>query len=74
VNVTDLHPARLSLLGAGGSPRLDPLTSEQFTRDMGNSFRSIRDTVSHIYAPSGPGTPLARQMPTAFCPPICFRT
>jgi len=29
---------------------LDPLTPEQFTRDMGNSFRSIRDTVAHIYA------------------------
>jgi uncharacterized damage-inducible protein DinB len=29
---------------------LEPLTPEQFTRDMGNSFRSIRDTVSHIYA------------------------
>ena len=29
---------------------LEPLTPEQFTRDMGNSFRSIRDTVAHIYA------------------------
>ena len=29
---------------------LDPLTTEQLTRDMGNSFRSIRDTASHIYA------------------------
>lgn len=29
---------------------LDPLTPEQFTRDMGNSFRSIRDTAAHIYA------------------------
>jgi uncharacterized damage-inducible protein DinB len=26
------------------------LTPEQFTRDMGNSFRSVRDTVAHIYA------------------------
>ena len=29
---------------------LEPLTPEQFTRDMGNSFRSIRDTGAHIYA------------------------
>jgi len=29
---------------------LEPLTPEQFTRDMGNSFRSIRDTAAHIYA------------------------
>jgi uncharacterized damage-inducible protein DinB len=28
----------------------EPLTPDQFTRDMGNSFRSIRDTVAHIYA------------------------
>ena len=29
---------------------LEPLTAEQYTRDLGNSFRSIRDTVVHIYA------------------------
>lgn len=29
---------------------LEPLTPEQFTRDQGNSFRSIRDTAAHIYA------------------------
>ncbi len=29
---------------------LDPLTPEQFTRDMGNSFKSIRDTATHVYA------------------------
>jgi uncharacterized damage-inducible protein DinB len=28
---------------------VEPLTPEQFTRDMGNSFRSIRETVTHIY-------------------------
>jgi uncharacterized damage-inducible protein DinB len=28
---------------------LEPLTPEQYTRDMGNSFRSVRDTVVHIY-------------------------
>ena len=26
------------------------LTPEQFTRDMGSSFRSVRDTCAHIYA------------------------
>jgi uncharacterized damage-inducible protein DinB len=28
---------------------VDTLTPEQFTRDMGNSFRSIRDTLAHTY-------------------------
>ena len=28
---------------------VDALTPEQFTRDMGNSFRSIRDTLVHLY-------------------------
>jgi uncharacterized damage-inducible protein DinB len=28
---------------------LKPLSQEQLTRDLGNSFRSIRDTVAHIY-------------------------
>ena len=26
------------------------MTSDQFTRDLGSSFRSVRDTVVHIYA------------------------
>src|SRR5713226_3028539 len=25
------------------------LTNEQFTRDLGSSFRSVRDTLAHIY-------------------------
>jgi uncharacterized damage-inducible protein DinB len=29
---------------------LEPLTPEQYKRDLGNSFRSIRDTLTHIYA------------------------
>ena len=29
---------------------LDPLTPDQVNRDMGNSFKSIRDTVAHVYA------------------------
>ena len=29
---------------------VEALTPEQLTRDMGNSFRSIRDTAAHIYA------------------------
>jgi uncharacterized damage-inducible protein DinB len=52
VNVQDLNTlidyhywARDRMLDA-----LEPLTPEQFTRDMGNSFRSVRDTASHIYA------------------------
>jgi uncharacterized damage-inducible protein DinB len=28
---------------------LEPLAPEQFTRDLGTSFRSIRDTASHVY-------------------------
>ena len=27
-----------------------PLSSDEFTRDMGNSFRSIRDTLVHTYS------------------------
>jgi uncharacterized damage-inducible protein DinB len=29
---------------------LEPLTPEQFTRDLGSSFKSVRDTVAHTYA------------------------
>ncbi len=29
---------------------LEPLTPEQYTRDLGNSFKSIRDTATHLYA------------------------
>jgi uncharacterized damage-inducible protein DinB len=29
---------------------VDALTPEQYTRDLGSSFKSIRDTVAHIYA------------------------
>ena len=29
---------------------LDPLTPDQVSRDMGSSFKSIHDTVSHLYA------------------------
>jgi len=28
---------------------VEPLTAEQFTRDMGSSFKSIRDTLAHLY-------------------------
>ena len=28
---------------------VEPLTPEQFTRDLGNSFPSVRDTVAHLY-------------------------
>ena len=29
---------------------VEPLPSEQFLRDLGNSFGSIRDTLVHIYS------------------------
>ena len=29
---------------------LEPLSQEQFTRDLGSSFKSVRDTVAHVYA------------------------
>ena len=29
---------------------LEPLTAEQYNRDLGNSFKSIRETATHIYA------------------------
>ena len=29
---------------------LEPLTSEQYARDRGSSFRSVRDTIVHIYS------------------------
>jgi uncharacterized damage-inducible protein DinB len=29
---------------------IEPLTPEQYTRDLGNSFRSVRDTVVHTYS------------------------
>jgi uncharacterized damage-inducible protein DinB len=28
---------------------VEPLTSEQFTRDLGSSFRSVRDTLAHLH-------------------------
>jgi len=29
---------------------VEPLTPDQFLRDMGSSFRSVRDTAAHIYS------------------------
>lgn len=29
---------------------IEPLTPQQWTQDLGNSFRSVRDTVAHIYS------------------------
>jgi len=37
--------ARDRMLGA-----VEALTPEQYTRDLGSSFKSIRETVTHIYA------------------------
>jgi uncharacterized damage-inducible protein DinB len=52
MNVRDLQTlldyhywARDRLFGA-----VDPLTPEQYTKDLGSSFKSIRETVTHTYA------------------------
>ncbi len=52
MNVQDLQTmidyhywARDRLVGA-----LEPLTPEQYNRDLGSSFKSIRETATHIYA------------------------
>lgn len=52
MNLTDLttmldyhYWARDRLLDA-----VEPLTPEQFTKDLGNSFKSIRDTIAHVHA------------------------
>ena len=52
MNVAGLHSffaynewANARLLGA-----VTDLSNEQFTKDLGSSFRSIRDTLSHIVA------------------------
>ena len=29
---------------------IEPLTPEQWNQDLGNSFRSVRDTVAHVYS------------------------
>jgi uncharacterized damage-inducible protein DinB len=29
---------------------VEPLTPEQYTRDLGSSFKSVRDTVAHVHA------------------------
>ena len=29
---------------------VSPLTPEQFTRDLGSSFKSVRDTLAHLYS------------------------
>ncbi len=29
---------------------VEPLTADEFTRDLGNSFKSVRDTLSHLHA------------------------
>src|SRR5687767_14896657 len=31
-------------------PAVDRLSPEQFTRDLGSSFRSVRDTLAHLHA------------------------
>ena len=41
------------------------LTAEQFTRDMGSSFPSVRDTLVHLYGGGGMVRALAREPPGA---------
>ncbi len=52
MNIRDLHElinyhywATYRLIDA-----VEPLTPEQFTRSMGNSFASVRDTLVHLYS------------------------
>jgi uncharacterized damage-inducible protein DinB len=52
VNIQDLRTlldyhywARDRILAA-----LDPLTPEQFTKDLGSSFTSVQDTLGHVYS------------------------
>jgi uncharacterized damage-inducible protein DinB len=52
---------------------VEPLTPDQFTRDLGNSFRSIRDTVAHIYAAEWAWhSRWLGHSPTALLPPDMF--
>jgi uncharacterized damage-inducible protein DinB len=75
MNVHDLHLlfdyhywARDRLLEA-----VEPLTPDQFTRDMGSSFRSVRDTVAHIYSAEWVWhSRWVGRSPTALLPPDMF--
>ena len=52
---------------------VEPLTPDQLTRDLGNSFRSIRDTVAHIYAAEWAWhSRWLGHSPTALLPPDMF--
>jgi uncharacterized damage-inducible protein DinB len=52
---------------------LDALSPEQFTRDLGSSFKSIRDTVAHTYAAEWAWYQRWQgQSPTALIPPEQF--
>jgi uncharacterized damage-inducible protein DinB len=39
------------------------LTNEQFTRDLGSSFKSVRDTLGHIFGRSASGLPSPSEFP-----------
>ena len=52
---------------------VEPLSPDQFTRDMGNSFRSIRDTLAHTYAAEWAWySRWEGDSPTALLPPDMF--
>src|ERR1700675_3114926 len=49
------------------------LTADQFTRDMGSSFRSVRDTLAHFYSAEWAWCSRWNgQSPTAHVPPESF--
>lgn len=52
---------------------LEPLTPEQYARDLGSSFKSIRETVTHIYAAEWAWHERWQgRSPTALLPPDLF--
>lgn len=52
---------------------LQPLAADQYTRDLGNSFRSLRDTVVHVYAAEWAWySRWQGESPTALLPPDRF--
>ncbi len=68
-SLVDYHYwARDRVLDAAGA-----LTAEQFTRDLGSSFRSVRDTLTHTYAAEWAWCSRWNgHSPTALLPPDTF--
>jgi len=52
---------------------VEPLSGDEFTRDLGSSFRSVRDTLAHIYAAEWAWCSRWNgHSPTALLPPDTF--